>query len=258
MKNLHYQSENIANFYEAHRQRWADFYPSEHKVIERLRPQRDSRVIDMGCGCGGLGNALRERFGITDYTGVDINRASIQRAQELHPWAKFLAGDFLEVAHDVEGNADLAFSLSCADWNVETEALLGTLFAKLRPHGHLIFSCRLTNDAQVKGLREARQSVDFPGAAAPVNEFAPYKVYRLPAILDLLGGIGPVERIYGYGYWGKVPGNVRDLPYEEVFYAVFSVEKAESNAPSPARLELDISIDMLSERPNPRRKPEVR
>jgi tRNA1(Val) A37 N6-methylase TrmN6 len=54
--------------------------------------------LDIGCGCGGLGLALREKFQVTEYTGVEINSLAARAGRELNPKAHILSGDFLEIS----------------------------------------------------------------------------------------------------------------------------------------------------------------
>ncbi len=246
IENLHYTTAELAAYYSQHRIGWEGLYPSERVIFDRIAPSADARAIDLGCACGGLGVALRERFGITDYTGVDINEGCIAAAPSICPWGTFHAGDFLEVRPKLGEGYDLATSLSAADWNVCTGDLLRSLFGCLRPGGSLIVSVRLTNDPSVEDCLEVRQSVTFGDRATgePV-EYAPYKVYRLEAILDLLTGLGPVSLLDGYGYWGSVPASVEELPLERIFYLVITVRKAPDDHREPPRLQLDIAADFL-------------
>jgi hypothetical protein len=68
--NIDYKTGWLSEYFSAHRIQWDQFYPSEHTVIEALAPGVESDILDVGCGCGGLGLALRERFGVTRYEGA--------------------------------------------------------------------------------------------------------------------------------------------------------------------------------------------
>ena len=48
------------------------------------------RVLDLGCGTGGLLNALKPREGV----GIDFSRTMIERARSAHPHLTFVHGDF--------------------------------------------------------------------------------------------------------------------------------------------------------------------
>ncbi len=244
--NIVYQTKNISEYYGAERIRWDEFYPSERAVIEYVNPSANSAVIDMGCACGGLGLALKERFGISNYTGVDINVQAINYARQMQPAAKFYSDDFLKISEQFTGAYDLAFSLSCADWNVQTVELLRALFGSLKSGGKMIVSSRLTNLDSVVNVAEARQRIAF-GENTESTEWAPYKVYRLKTFLDIFMKIGDVSEIYGFGYWGKAPATVEGLGFNDIFYMVFAIEKKvgavspriKINAPNLLGMDLD-------------------
>jgi trans-aconitate methyltransferase len=223
--NIAYRSDTIANHYQSSRICWDQFYPSERHVIEQINPTPDCRVLDMGCACGGLGLALKERFGISNYTGIDINPQAIAQAHTMHPDGTFICADFLTIADSYTDSADLAFSLSCADWNVHTTPLLRALLNTVRVGGKMVFSCRLTNQPDLQEPLQGRQAVVFD-STTQATEFAPYKVYSLSQIQRIFRQLGPLSDVYGFGYWGDIPGTVRDLPLSRAFYVVFSLTKA--------------------------------
>ena len=241
-RNYVYRTPELAKHYSHQRASWSDFYPSERAVIERLELGAGSRVIDMGCACGGLGVALRERFEVVDYWGVDINSECIERAPTVCPHGQFVAGDFLDITERLPRDFDLAASLGCADWNVQTEDLLRALFAHVKVGGHLLYSCRLSQDQpRSPGVTCAAQDIVFDedvGASACPEE-APYKVYRLEQVLGLLLGLGPVREIIAHGYFGDVPKTVKGLPWKRVFYLVCAVERASEDGPPRLRLNVD-------------------
>ena len=70
------------------------------------------------CACGGLGLALKEKFNVTNYTGIEINPQAIEIAKKLNNEAKYINVDILETRQDdIRPNSyDYVFSLSCVDW----------------------------------------------------------------------------------------------------------------------------------------------
>ncbi|MBX7136633.1 MAG: class I SAM-dependent methyltransferase [Oligoflexia bacterium] len=243
--NLAYRSENLSSFFSRHRTVWNEFYPSERHVLERLAPSAQSKVLDMGCACGGLGAALKERFSISSYCGVDINPQCIESAAQLCPWGQFSCGDFLQVHRALDRDYDLACSLSCADWNIQTEKLLAALAEHVRPSGHLVISCRLSNAVGAEGVLEARQSLSYAeSGGVPTSEWAPYKVFAPTHMLDLLSALPGASNIYAYGYWGDVPSSVSGLGLKQVFYCVLSIQLggASRQAGPAMQLEIDPSL----------------
>ena len=119
--NIKYESGNIANFFANNRINWSQFYNSEKKIINNIMLNKESTVLDVGCGCGGLGLALYEEFGVTEYSGVDIHEAAVNEAKRMNSNAEFYCGDILKLTDtDLMGEEfSSVFSLSCVDWNVQ-------------------------------------------------------------------------------------------------------------------------------------------
>ena len=100
MNNLEYKTKEIKNYYSKNRLSWNDFYPSEKWVFEKIAGKKKSmgNILDVGCACGGLGIMLNERYRISSYTGVDINKDSISWAKNnlnLDIPVKLIANDIL-------------------------------------------------------------------------------------------------------------------------------------------------------------------
>ena len=123
-KNISYQTNEISNFYSKNRIKWLDFYESERKVFETVGLGKCASVLDLGCGCGGLGFALKERFGITNYTGIDINKTAINIAKSLNPEGNFINSDIADLKSDSLKSYDFVFCLGTIDWNIEFDSML--------------------------------------------------------------------------------------------------------------------------------------
>lgn len=249
-QNISFKSPNLSAHYSVFRSSWEELYPSEKKVIETLNLNRNSTVIDMGCACGGLGNALKEHFGITAYTGVDINQSCIERGKELYSWADLHSGDFLDIAPSLMRNFDVGFSLGCADWNVKTAELLNALMSTVRVGGSIVSSFRVVNEEGTTGVYEGKQRVSFADTSEALKnpeEYAPYKIYQLESLLGLLGEIPGVGEVYGYGYWGKPSPTAIDVPFERIFFLVVSLHKSDRNIANHKsfRLKLEVDSDLL-------------
>jgi len=59
LKNLIYKTSAIKEYFSSHRIKWEDFYPSEKSVIDAIFINNKSTILDIGCGCAGLGLALK-------------------------------------------------------------------------------------------------------------------------------------------------------------------------------------------------------
>jgi len=82
MKNIKYTGPEIEEYFSTHRISWDQFYPSERDLIESVWPSSAPHVLDIGSACGGLGLALKDRFGIlASYTGVEFNSQAVNTAR---------------------------------------------------------------------------------------------------------------------------------------------------------------------------------
>lgn len=240
--NIKYTSDELSLFYKSNRIGWGSLYPSEKFILEKINIDSTAQVLDMGCACGGLGVALEEQYDLNYYHGVDINLKCIEYAKKICPWGEFENADFLDVYKQYSTDYDIGVSLSCADWNVDTKEMLEALFSRIKPGGKLIFSCRLTNEViGDSGVVVGRQRICWGEGADPENiEFAPYKVFTLKSVLNLLLSIGFVSKVDGYGYWGNVPETVNNIKLAKVHYVVFAIQKADTQCTAP---QINLNVD---------------
>lgn len=227
-KNIKYSSDQIESFYKDHRSKWEDFYPSEHYIFEATDIRPSSTILDIGCGCGGLGNALRQKYGASQYMGIDINEKAIQTGQVLYPEFTLLAGDILN-GDDIglgENKFDIVIALGCIDFNVEFDRMLSAAMDRLMPGGIFISSFRLTNRRSLTALDESFQFINFDGELS--GEKAPYVIMNYHEMIKKIESFSP-RKIQAYGYWGK-PSKTAVMPYDEVFFSVFALTKGPSDA----------------------------
>ncbi|MDP2939796.1 MAG: radical SAM protein [Candidatus Omnitrophota bacterium] len=158
-KNIIFNSKQLLEFYSCNRQKWEEFYPSEKWVFEKIA--KDNKifgdVLDVGCACGGLGVALSNRFILNSYTGVDIHKDVIGWAkgeQKLTITANFICGDVVNL--DINRQYDTVVSLSCADFNIETNTIIKKCWSFVKPGGYFIASLRLTDK---KGINNIQRSL---------------------------------------------------------------------------------------------------
>jgi SAM-dependent methyltransferase len=242
--NIAYASGEIARYYNSNRVTWQQFYESERRIIERLGLGPDSEVLDIGCGCGGLGLALRERFGAHRYTGVEINREAAEAGQALNAQARMLDGDILEIGRGaLQGEQfDVVFSLSCVDWNVRFADMLQAAWGFVRPGGQLVATFRLTEGEGCSDFERSYQYINFDGAHE--GERAAYVVLNADNLLRRLARFDPAS-IDAYGYWGS-PSASAVTPYTRLCFSAFSVRKRKSGETPPLRRDLTLPQELLA------------
>ncbi|QOI43082.1 methyltransferase [Leptospira interrogans] len=222
-KNIKYNSEDIAKYFKENRIRWSQFYESERKVIEKVWPKGNPKVLDIGCGCGGLGLALKERFNHTNYIGIEINSQAALIAKEVYSDALVLEEDFLLLNHPSikENEFDIVFSLSCIDWQLNFQAMLQKAWLMVKEGGIFIASFRITNQETVNDIKKSYQFINYTGVLE--GEIAPYVVLNSKELLSHFEDLGAGD-IFAYGYYGS-PSSTAKTPFEKLCFGVLAVRK---------------------------------
>lgn len=227
-RNIKYRSMQISQFYSCNRNKWMDFYSSERWVFEKIADERKGLgdILDIGCACGGLSKALSEKFSFASYTGIDINEAAINLAQQQVKVGKpitFIPGDILEL--DVNRQYDLVVSLSCADWNIEIDKMIEKCWTIVKTGGYFIISMKITNEKGINDIQKSYQYINFSGVEKK-PEIAIYTVFNFKDTLIRFSGLSPRPKLIGaYGYW-KEPSPMAITPFKKVVFAVFYIKKA--------------------------------
>ncbi len=252
-KNIVYNDQQMADFFETHRISWMQFYPSERALIETLGIQPNSCILDVGCACGGLGGALRERYGITKYCGIDLHSGSIARGKTLFPDFTLIEGDFLNehVSQQVPFVPDFVFSLSCVDWNIEYEEMLAKIWELVPAGASLVISTRLTKEKTLSRIEESFQWIRFTsstekGTPPTSSQKAPYIVVNVDEFFERITG-WKTDKISSVGYYGT-PSDTAVSPISQVCFAVFSIRKSSVNRVEEIiDLDLDLPSDLLEQ-----------
>lgn len=236
-KNIEYQTDQLSYYYNVNRVTWEQFYESERVIISQLGLTKNCTILDIGCGCGGLGLALRDQFDVQNYTGVEINSFAAEAAKTMNSKAQIYRGDILDLSENIlnEKQFDVVFSLSCVDWNVQFDEMLISAWGLVRPGGKLVATFRLTTDEGCKDIRHSYQYVNFDGIME--GEIANYVVLNVSEILQQLLAFNPLG-ISAYGYWGT-PSKTVVTPYETICFSAFSIIKREPTDNNPVNHNLD-------------------
>ena len=219
-KNIVYETNAISNYFSQNRIAFKDFYKSEKNVLEKINWFDGIKILDVGCGCGGLGLALKQEFSISNYVGVDIHSKSIELAKKMnqHTGFRFINQDFLEL--QLEDQFDIVISFSCVDWNVETESMISKCWNLVKPGGKFIATFRLSNELQSID-KQSFQYINYEGEKK--GEKAPYVVMGFQSFFDLIKTLN-CSNVELSGYFNK-PSSVAITNYSELFFCCVCLSK---------------------------------
>ncbi|MBI4662361.1 MAG: hypothetical protein HY735_26365 [Verrucomicrobia bacterium] len=238
------QAHEVERFSQTRRVSWSQYYESEQTVIARLGLTEDSKVLDFSYDCGGLGLALRERFGVHEYTAVCSGKQQAQTVGILYPEARVVEGAIESPASEALPQAafDLVIGLGATDITSPLDSLLEKAFAYAKPGGALVASFRLTDQQTV--VDPTRSYQESSSGAGTDPERTPYVVMNAKKLMAALRKLNPAQ-ISGYGYLGK-PSSTAVTPYRMVCFAVLAAHKAErSDTKAGPRIELQLPDNLL-------------
>jgi len=249
--NILYKTDGIVNIFDGYRDKWEDFYPSERWAFEKLAGNSGGlgKVLDVGCAIGGLGRTLSKRYRIESYAGVDINTQAIdvakQNQSQISVPAEFSSGDILEL-NILDGKTfDTVFSLSCADWNIETDLIIYRCWDFVKPGGVFVISLRLTSQESINDMKRSYQPFAFDDEGNVV-ETANYVIYNYAVFFRLIKNLRPpVSSVMGYGYWGQ-PASNAVTPYKDLVFGVLIVSKALDGQLAKIESELYFPLDLFT------------
>jgi SAM-dependent methyltransferase len=145
-------ADQIAYWNGPNGQRWTDrqaeqdvlLAPVTQALVDRAMPQPGERIIDVGCGCGGISMALASRVAPDGFVlGVDISGPMLSRARQLAP--KGLPVDFVLADTTVYPFDPQHFDLLVSRFGVmffaEPAVSFSNLRRALRPLGRMAFAC---------------------------------------------------------------------------------------------------------------------
>jgi 2-polyprenyl-3-methyl-5-hydroxy-6-metoxy-1,4-benzoquinol methylase len=111
--------------------------PTRLRILrQELARTKARRVIDVGCGMGGLVAALTADG--LDASGLDISSSAIEVATRAHPESTFTAHSLEDLPWPIEdGSVDVVVAFEVIEHLLRPRRLLEGAHAALRPGGHL-------------------------------------------------------------------------------------------------------------------------
>ena len=103
-------------------------------VVELLAPRPGERIVDLGCGTGGLTAQIAAAG--AEVVGIDASETMIARARELYPRLRFEVARGEEFT--VDAPVDAVFSNAALHWMSPPEAVAASVHRALKPGGRFV------------------------------------------------------------------------------------------------------------------------
>jgi trans-aconitate methyltransferase len=103
-------------------------------VVELLAPRSGERIVDLGCGTGGLTAQIATAG--AQVVGFDASEAMIARARELYPHLRFEVARGEDFA--LEDPVDAVFSNAALHWMSPPQEVAAAVAQALRPGGRFV------------------------------------------------------------------------------------------------------------------------
>ncbi len=123
----------------------------ERVVVARGLPRRFSRVLDLGCGTGLMGAAIRDLA--RELEGIDLSPAMVAAANAKGLYDRLVVGDLLDFLADATGSFDLMIAADVLVYMDDLRPVLAAAAQRLTP-GLLAFTVE-THDGENVILRES-------------------------------------------------------------------------------------------------------
>lgn len=163
------------------------------QILERLRPARPARILDIGCGCGFHDVEFAAQPFVQQVVGIDYSRESIRTANSAypHPSVSRVLGDLLNDRPDPE--FDLVVSFQVIEHLASPEPYFRYAIAACRPGGAIVIVTpnaeRLDN--RIRSWRKQRREMLDPQH---------FREYSIGELSDLGAQHGLIVRAhFGYG-----------------------------------------------------------
>ena len=229
------QAHQLDKLFRVKRIKWAQFYESERTVLSLLGMDKWTRVLDLGLDPGGLGVALKERFGVVSYSTIVQDPEEVKEVRTINPEATILQTPLEGLPVTEEGAYDIVTALGLDDSPHLLDATIQLAYAQLGHGGAIVFTVRLTDKETVCDEAVSVQQV-ISGPKTITRQA--YIVRNIRETIQKIERLGKV-RISAYGYQG-IPSSTAKTPFRTVCFAAFIVTRQDGMEDSRTPLELHL------------------
>ena len=154
-------------------------------VLDLLAARAGERILDLGCGVGGLSRRIAETG--ARVLGLDASAEMIASAREQQPDLEFVHGDAEAIGFDAE--FDAVFSNAALHWMLRPDAVAQGVYRALKPGGR--FAAEFGGVGNVLGVREAvssaRRELQLDSDSAPTMPWYFPSIGEYSALLERAG-----------------------------------------------------------------------
>ncbi len=134
-----------------HQKEWGE------KLIAGLNLNGSEKILDLGCGDGGLTAQLAELVPDGFVLGIDASERMVESAQKVHK-SENLRFDLMDInTIDLENEFDVVFSNAALNWIKDHERLLKNVLLSLKPGGMVRFN--FAGDGNCSNLKKVLKKV---------------------------------------------------------------------------------------------------
>ncbi|MGI3170535.1 methyltransferase domain-containing protein [Pseudooceanicola sp. C21-150M6] len=206
----------------------SDWNPAHYAQFSdvRMRPALDllarvpdlppGAVIDLGCGNGSIGPALKQRFDRRDRMGVDNSPAMLTAAMGTGAYTATMNANIN--TWDPETPPALIYSNAALHWLPDLASLLPRLAGKITPGGTLAVQVPHQNGAPSHRLWLDLVQTHFPG------RFDPAKAPGIPETVeffDILNDLGTLS-LWETEYYQHLPAQTQGHPVRQFTSSTFA------------------------------------
>ncbi len=136
--------DNYAEKFEQHLTQTLEYHtPADLTEFIHTRtslPNTISKVLDLGCGTGLLGQELSKQFTIQQLVGVDLSAKMLQKAKDKNIYTQLHNTDLLEYLQNSSSNYDLITATDVFIYVGDLTDVMTLVHKRLNPDGYFAFS----------------------------------------------------------------------------------------------------------------------